>query len=159
MSFHVHVGLSLPLPPSVSLHPSYIDLRMHHDAVTTAVEVVKIPTVFKHFLLAAIYCDKNTYNNSTTLGKGSSWKNLFCLLFVHHTVKCPCFFFFHTLMSSVLFCDCEKLLCTEVKQITQGHRADEWNLGSEPGLWTAGLTYGLPVLHTAAGWPAPSHCT
>lgn len=46
-------------------------------------------------------------------------------------------------MSSVLFCDCEKLLCTEVKQITQGHRADEWKLGPDPGLWTAGLTYGL----------------
>lgn len=72
LSFHVHAGLPLTLPPSVSLHPSHTDLYMHHAAVTTAVEVAKIPTISKHFLPSAIYCDKNTYHSSTTLGKGSS---------------------------------------------------------------------------------------
>lgn len=57
LSFHVHAGLSLP-PSPVSLHPSHIDLYLHHAAVTTAVEVVKIPTISKHFLPSAIYCDR-----------------------------------------------------------------------------------------------------
>lgn len=150
--------LDLPEPLLVSCHvlvvsrvslcptsiPPRTDLCVQQETVSTVVKVANMPTISKNFLLSPMSCYKTTYLSNPALGRGS--------------FKCPNFFFsLHSHVINLVLC-LWKLLRTEVKQITQGHKADEWGLGTDP---TPNCR--VDILSSIAShsclWATPSRCT
>lgn len=112
---------------------------MHHETLTTVVKVANMSTISKNFLLSPISCYKITYLSSPTLGSGS--------------FKCPkVFFFLYTVMSSILFCGCENCCVQRLNKLPKVTKqmSEIWE---HIQLQTAGLTYYLPLLPTAAVRP------